>query len=197
MNKLPDFLKRHTAVCIQETKVADLHEPCGKHMLEKAPDEFKSIQGNHLPLSGMLVLERNRMIIPTDDSMIGDSHPEHVPRKIPDSGLATANGLAIYHPHLMPDGRVNGSQEPGFIHGVTEFSSEDFGKRFGVDKEILTGGQPALAIPGQRAPRHYQMQVWMVLKLSAPGMQGPKHADAERADKPFIIGQLLQGLIGA
>jgi len=88
-------------------------------------------------------------------------------------------------------------QEPGGFHRVTVLGPDDAGQRFGVDEEIVAGGEPSGVVGGDGAAGDDEVQVGMVLQLGAPGMEDRQAADMAAAEEPRVTGQLLQRRNGA
>ena len=82
----------------------DLHEACGQHMLEKAPDELDDIEGNlaDAMTAFLSIGEGNRLIFDSHDSGIGDSHPEDVRCEVLQSFHAIPDGLTVDIPGNLP-----------------------------------------------------------------------------------------------
>lgn len=79
-NKEAEASKRDGAVAAHEAVVPDLHEACGQDMLEKAPDELDDIECDFsTAIAAFLAIgEGDGSIIDSQDSGIGDSHPEDI-----------------------------------------------------------------------------------------------------------------------
>ncbi len=62
-----------------------------------------------------------------------------------------------------------------------------------MDKEVILGPSPGLAIGGKPAPGHQIVDMGMILQLTRPRLQYPDHADLS-AHKTRVKGELLQRL---
>ena len=52
-NQLTDLLQGHSGITVEESVVADLHEPGGQDMLKESPDELEGVEGHGTPLVGI------------------------------------------------------------------------------------------------------------------------------------------------
>ena len=96
--------KRDCTVAAHEAVVPYLHEACGQHMLEKAPDELEDIEGDlAVAIAAFLSIgEGDSSIFDNHDSGIGDGHPEDIGCKVFQGCLAASYGLTVDVPGNLP-----------------------------------------------------------------------------------------------
>ena len=124
--------------------MTNFHETGGKHMLEKAPDEFDSIKRDCTPLMGFLVLvsKDDGVILVADNTTVGDSDTKYVTSQVPESGPAVTDRLTVHNPVLLPDGRIDIVKKSCSVERIAELGLEDTRKGPGMNEEILAGRQP-------------------------------------------------------
>ena len=79
-----DFFKGHRAVGTQKTIVADFHEPCGKHMLQKAADKLGSVQadGSIALALGFAIAKEHLAVFNLGNTAVADGYFKHIGGKI-------------------------------------------------------------------------------------------------------------------
>src|SRR5262249_42268222 len=94
----------------QESEVADAHKSGGNDVQEQTANELDAIQRPGLllvPVRVVLPVKMDLAILDADQAVIGDGHPVGVACQVLENDLrtATAWGLSINNPVLLPQGR--------------------------------------------------------------------------------------------
>src|SRR5271170_5111009 len=129
-----------------QAEVTHLMEAAREHVLEEAAHEFMAAQtaGSRTPALAVLVLDRNGLLIETDDPGIGESDPKDVTGEIVEHCLfAVAPGGDVEDPALAPY-RV-GDDEIGTLLAQhrAEFAAHQFVESLDGNQEL-----PACRMPG-------------------------------------------------
>ena len=120
---------------MQESVIADFHEPCGQYVLKKAAQKFHDIQGHGAPPVAFIftVFEKDFSIFDFNDPAIRNSHFKHIGSEVFDTVFAGTDGLAVNDPLLIPDIGRDFVIKSVLFHNVAEFGLEDF--RHGPDRQ--------------------------------------------------------------
>ena len=152
----------------QKTEMADAHEPSGKHVQEKAPQELLYRQGQEAllvsvggvsPAKGDLVTDQR------DEAMVGDGNAMGVGAQVVKDILgASERWLAVNNPVLAEEGaegRCKGFRfcqrlevpvetelavGEGALETRDELATEDSTQNLDGEKKTITGLNPALVI---------------------------------------------------
>jgi len=83
-NKETEVGKRDGAVAAHEAVVSHFHEACWQDMLEKAPDELYDVERDFsTAIAAFFAIgEGDGSIFDSQDSGIGDGHPEDIGREV-------------------------------------------------------------------------------------------------------------------
>jgi hypothetical protein len=87
--------------------VADVVEPLGQHMREKAPDALWGGQGHRPPALGLgvLVAEADVVVLEGENPVIRQRDPVDIPAQVVEDLFCALKGrLAVDDPPLGPDG---------------------------------------------------------------------------------------------
>ena len=125
-----DGIEADFAVWIHVAKMAHFHEAARKHMLEKASDEFHSVQCHGSPPVAvrLTVTKENGVIVHFHNATVGDGHFEDIRSQVFDGCMALPHCLAVDVPLDVPNLRRDEIEEPGFFHFIAELGPEDFGE---------------------------------------------------------------------
>jgi hypothetical protein len=183
----------------QETEVADAHEPPGKHVQEKAPQELLYRQGQEAllvsvggvsPAKGDLVTDQR------DETMVGDSNAMGVGAQIvkdifwPPEGRFAVDDPVPTEEWAQERGESLGRGErlqlaveaqlalgEGLFQSGDELAPKDSPEHLDGKKEAIARGDPALVIGRETTGRNDTMQMGMRLEFLTPGMEHAEEAD--------------------
>jgi hypothetical protein len=107
--------------------------------------------------------------------------------------VAVVGGLTVDVPGDGPDLGGAVLQQAGVAHLVFEEGARDGGEGCDRDKEVRPGREPGRAVCGEATAGHHGMDGWVVLELSAPGVQhtgAPREVGPEEA---LVCGEPFAG----
>ncbi len=154
-------------------------------MLEEAVDE--AIHGGGAGLEqaciGSAILEsdlrslRAAVIGELYQATIADGDTIDVRGQVFDGRLSITDRLAVDDPILEPDLWRYPSKGGRLFEEVEEFGTEEFGKGFDRQEEIIVRGQPGLLIWGDTAARDKVVDMGVVGQVTGPGVEHVDHTD--------------------
>jgi hypothetical protein len=152
----------------QKTEMADAHEPSGKHVEEKAPQELLYRQGQEallVSVGGISPAKGDLVTHPRDEAMVGDGHAMGVGAQVVKDILgASERWLAVDNPLLAEEGaegRCKGSRfcqwlevpveaelavGEGAPETRDELATEDSTQNLDGEEKTIPGLNPALVI---------------------------------------------------
>lgn len=83
-----------------------------------------------------LVLKRDVAIFPRDDAVVAEGHAKDVRSSISEGFLATADGLAVHDPVLVPDVLIDERAQVGLVQWRSALRSEAHRQGFDMDQEV-------------------------------------------------------------
>lgn len=186
-------LERDLAIGVHEAVVADFHKTCGQDMLEEAADELHGIESKSSRSLAvrLAIANEHGAVVEVQDAGIGDSDLEDIGGEIFESSLTGARGLAVNVPICLPDVGRDLLQQFGLFDQIAELSSEDFRECFDGEKEIDSGRMPRAIGRTESAARNDVVDMRMILKGSAPGVQYAEEARQIAADVLGIGGEFF------
>jgi len=112
-----DLRERSAVTRTEHTIVANLDEPVGQYMWQKASNALLSGEGTELGFtrSRFLVLEGNLPLFYSQDTVIADGDPEDVRREIWQRFESAADGFTGHDPVLFPYLRWQVGEQLGFL----------------------------------------------------------------------------------
>jgi len=164
-------------------------------MLEKASDELDDIEGDFsTTIAALLTIgEGDGSIFDSQDSGIGDGHPEDIWCKVFQGCLAASYGLTVDVPGNLPARRVDFVDQPLLCHFGLEFCLEYLGEGFDGQVEGVAGRQPLFSVGGQSTGGDDEVQMRVILHLPSPGVEHGGKTWQLGADEARIFGQLFDG----
>lgn len=181
------------AIGIDKTVVADLHETGGEEVLQETADKLHDIEGKSSGsfAVGLTITDQDDAVLDSDDAGVGDGDPEDVGGEVFESGFAGAHGLAVNIPVDLPDCLRNLIEALGLLDQVAELGAKDFRQGFDGQEEIDFGGMPGAIARADGAACNNVVDVGVILKGSAPGVEHAEEARQIAADVLGIGGEFF------
>src|SRR4029434_6255048 len=161
----------------QEPEVAHGDEALGQHVKKPAADKFLRVDGLGFParIGTVLVAQEHAAgVVIASQSPLVESGLAKVAREITQGAAAASGGLAMHHPVLLPEGRVDAPMQLGVFcsQALVEEVADARGQRHDWNKEVLVFGMEKLAaIFAQRHCRNEDVDVGMMPHPAGPGLQ--------------------------
>ena len=94
---------------MQKAVITNLHKAGRQHMLQESTHKFHDIQGHGSPAVGFMftVFEKDFSIFELYNTAIGNGDFENIGSEVLETMLASADGLTVNDPILIPDIGVN------------------------------------------------------------------------------------------
>src|SRR5689334_21893399 len=137
-----------------QAEVADFVEAARQYVLEKAAHELLAAEPAGAPPAALavLVLDRDRLVIETDDAGVGESDAEDVAGEVVEHGLlAVAPGADVEDPWLLPDGIRDDEIRAPLPQQGAEFATHQLGERLDRQEERPPRRMPGGAVLGDPA----------------------------------------------
>ena len=199
----------------EEAVITDPLKAPGNDMQQKAADEFLTCQRHGFLLVVVAIIlpaEADVGVVHAFQSIVGDGHAVRVTSDIVQNLFRPSEGpLGMDDPFRVPE-RSQGAQECtplpkrlesmeelqfACIKGRGEIFQEQPAEQTRQDRygqeEALAAADPSCAIRGEPAAGDYAMQVGMMKKILAPGVEHGEEADL-RAEVLRIGGDDAQGM---
>ena len=131
-----------------------------------------------------------------DDPPIRDGDSKDVGRQVLDGGVAIAHGLAIDHPGLAPDGRIDVVQHPFPLQRGLQLLSIEDRQGLAGQKEV-DGRRAPLPFGVEPAAGNDIVEMRMIVERATPGMERRQEAHVGSPQTLGIGGQRLERLAGS
>src|SRR5208283_1637139 len=163
----------------QKAEMTDADEARGKHVKQKAAQEFLDRQGHQallVAVRGVSPAKGDLVALEGDQAVIGDGHAVGVAAEITENVLGATEGrFAVDHPVLTEKRSEESSESLRFrqklevpveaelafgegpFESVDKLAAEDSPQHFDGEKEAIARGDPALVIGGEAAGRNHAM----------------------------------------
>ena len=136
-----------------------------------------------------LIGAREVAICQREEVLVADGHAQAVRGQIPEGCRATADGLAVHDPVLVPAGRIHAGAPRSLVPVIAELRSDEQGEGRDMDQAVVAGRPPGVL--GRESPAGTEvMPVGMVAQIAGPGLEHAHQAELA-ADAPAIEGACL------
>ena len=200
LHELPAQSEPLSPVAIgEEAEIANALEAIGKYVKQESTDEFVSAKRHRLVAVAIAIIppaKLNLAVIDIEQAIVGDGDAVRVSCDILEDFFRPGEGsLRVDHPVLFLDGSKvtqEGAACPkwfqegkelqvagieGLLEIIEEQSTKQTGQHGNGQEEIRPAGNPPRAIRGNAATRNHAMQMRMVKKRLAPGMEHREESD--------------------
>jgi hypothetical protein len=151
--------------------VADVVDPLGQHMRQKAPDALVGGQGHGFPtlVCRVLVAEAHLVIIDGEQAVVGQRDPVDIPTQVLQDWLrALHGGFAVDHPPFGPDRLGQGQVRAFLTYQIEKQSAKELRERMDGHQGGLAGWPPRGSIGGDPTRWHQAVDVRMVGQRAGP-----------------------------
>ncbi len=174
---------------MSEAKVTHLLKAAGKYMLQEATNElFGTYRHRFVNTRSTATVRECHSPCAIDtwldlrDPTVADRNSEDVWGQIPKCQSTITYRLAIDIPSLVPNLRCDIWQQAQSIHDRFVLGPEESRSGKDWDQEVDATAQPTLAIEPDRSARHDEVQVRMIVQVTAPSVKHCSCTDVWRAD---------------
>jgi hypothetical protein len=161
---------------VKQTEGAHAVQTAEWDVLEEAPQKLVGGQrhGPALAVGAVSVVESDGAVVAGGDGLVGESGAMDVASEVVEHDGGACDGLGEDDPALVPgdEGQPEGGN--GAASEMKEASSKEFGQGgLGHEKRLLASRryEPGLAIGGETAGRHEQVDVGVPLERARPGVE--------------------------
>jgi hypothetical protein len=162
--------------------VADVVDPLGPHMRQKAPAELMGGQGHGLPtlVLGVLVAEAHLPISDGAEAVVGQRDAVDIPAQVLQDWLRAWRGrFTVDDPPFGPDHLGKGQVGAFLTHQIATQPATELREGLDGHQGGRAGGPPRGPVGGDPAGWPQTVPVWMIDEGPGPGVE-----DAENADEP-------------
>ena len=181
---------------MREAEMTHLLKPARKYMLQEATNELFGTYRHRFVNTRSTAAVRERHVpsaidtwLDLHDPTVADRNSEDVGCQVPKCQSPIPHRLAIDIPSLVPNLRCDIWQQAQSIHDRLVLGPEESRSGKDWDQKVDATAQPTLAIEPDRSARHDEVQVRMIVQVSAPGVKHCSCTDVGRADVLRIFGQ--------
>jgi hypothetical protein len=174
--------------------IAHLDEAGRQPVLQKTANQLFGRQRTGFELVGGrgLVLNGDVALLPREEAVGADGHPNDVRRQRSHGFFPTAHRFPVNAPVRVPDLGLHARDQVGLVPVVSDLGPAQPRQRLDVDQTSVAGGEPS-ALGRESPSRHDGGHVRMVAQVAGPGGQDANQADPA-ANAPWVPRQFLQGL---
>ena len=190
-------------------------KPSGSDMEHESPDEFHCIKRHDLadvPVITVLIVEHDLTVMHCNDAVVGDGYPVRISTEVVEHLFRSGKGLlGVDHPFHFPEladqfsesgwlAEMDGAAGKdkvlvaiGSLKIIDELAPEDTREALTGKRKCLRESIQRLRSTGERTCRYDTVQVVMIQKHLAPGMEDENEAHPASQRVPWIKAEIGQG----
>jgi hypothetical protein len=193
--KRPGFLQGVAVARAKQAVLPDLDTVVRQDVWQEPAEEFLGSARADLdcPGLGVLVLEGDLAICERAEAVVADRHTKDVGSQRVSGVRSTTDRFTMHHPVLFPEGVGDKVKPRGLAPRLAHVGTQPDGKRLDRHPEIFPGWEPLTALGSKSTCGHQVVPMGMLGHGASPGVQDPDHPELS-ADKPWIYGEVLEGL---